>query len=156
MGSIAEMIVRNEPSQESLAQAEQWAMKGLEVAVKTRKDSKELIPICEVSYAVQLFNMASLRAVSPRPMICIVDSDHLDRLVETSTRRRISSHAVQIKPRLSVISLSWRHPTVPSKKLVHVHNLNPHEIKYHRRPRCRDKAVMEIIDGREKDTAVML
>jgi hypothetical protein len=68
MTSISEMIVRNKLTRESVQQAEQWAMKGLEVVVATRKASKEPIVICEVSYAVQLFNMASLRAVSLRFM----------------------------------------------------------------------------------------
>jgi len=64
MTSISEMIIRNQLSRETVQQAEQWAMKGLEVVVATRKASKEPIAICEVAYAVQLFNMASLRAVS--------------------------------------------------------------------------------------------
>ncbi|KAF5356961.1 hypothetical protein D9756_006584 [Leucocoprinus leucothites] len=63
MTSISEMIIRNTLSHESVQQAEQWAMKGLEVVVATRKASKEPIPICEVAYAVQLFNMASIRAI---------------------------------------------------------------------------------------------
>ncbi|EKM77321.1 hypothetical protein AGABI1DRAFT_115251 [Agaricus bisporus var. burnettii JB137-S8] len=63
MTSISEMIVRNKLTRETVQQAEQWAMKGLEVVVTTRKASKEPIGICEVSYAVQLFNMASLRAI---------------------------------------------------------------------------------------------
>ncbi|KAL9709556.1 hypothetical protein Ac2012v2_007295 [Leucoagaricus gongylophorus] len=63
MTSISEMIIRNKLSRESLQQAEQWAVKGLEVVVTTRKASKEPIAICEVAYAVQLFNMASLRAI---------------------------------------------------------------------------------------------
>ena len=64
MTSISEMIIRNQLSRETVQQAEQWAMKGLEVVIATRKASKEPIAICEVAYAVQLFNMASLRAVS--------------------------------------------------------------------------------------------
>jgi len=63
MTSISEMIIRNNLSRETVQQAEQWAMKGLEVVVATRKASKEPIGICEVAYAVQLFNMASLRAI---------------------------------------------------------------------------------------------
>ncbi|KAJ3560148.1 hypothetical protein NP233_g11025 [Leucocoprinus birnbaumii] len=68
MTSISEMIIRNNLSRESVQQAEQWAMKGLEVVVATRKATKEPIPICEVAYAVQLFNMASIRAVSSYPI----------------------------------------------------------------------------------------
>jgi len=64
MTSISEMIIRNQLSRESVQQAEQWAMKGLEVVIATRKASKVPIAICEIAYAVQLFNMASLRAVS--------------------------------------------------------------------------------------------
>lgn len=64
MTSVSEMIIRNQLSRETVQQAEQWAMKGLEVVVSTRKASKEPIPMCEIAYAVQLFNMASLRAVS--------------------------------------------------------------------------------------------
>jgi len=63
MTSISEMIIRNKLSLETVQQAEQWAMKGLEVVVSTRKASKEPIAICEIAYAVQLFNMASLRAI---------------------------------------------------------------------------------------------
>ncbi|KXN89334.1 hypothetical protein AN958_05832 [Leucoagaricus sp. SymC.cos] len=63
MTSISEMIIRNKLSRETVQQAEQWAMKGLEVVVATRKASKELVPMCEMAYAVQLFNMASLRAI---------------------------------------------------------------------------------------------
>jgi len=63
MTSVSEMIIRNQLSRETVQQAEQWAMKGLEVVVSTRKASKEPIPMCEIAYAVQLFNMASLRAI---------------------------------------------------------------------------------------------
>lgn len=77
MTSISEMIIRNKLSRESLQQAEQWAVKGLEVVVTTRKASKEPIAICEVAYAVQLFNMASLRAVSSSGHIVSLASHNL-------------------------------------------------------------------------------
>lgn len=108
MTSISEMIVRNKLTRETVQQAEQWAMKGLEVVVTTRKASKEPIGICEVSYAVQLFNMASLRAVCLH--IAFSASVHLltddFRLEATSTKLKISLRARQTK-RNSLDTSPW-------------------------------------------------
>ncbi|KAF9010013.1 hypothetical protein BDQ17DRAFT_1388040 [Cyathus striatus] len=63
MGNISELIMRGNPSQDSLAQAEAWAQKGLEVADKERKGFRKHA-ICDVAYAVMLYNLAMVREMS--------------------------------------------------------------------------------------------
>ncbi|KAF9036213.1 hypothetical protein BJ165DRAFT_1533064 [Panaeolus papilionaceus] len=63
MGNVADLILRRSTSSEAIAQAESWAKKGLEVTSAARM-SRSAIDVCEVAYAVLLYNFAMIRELS--------------------------------------------------------------------------------------------
>lgn len=62
MGNVADLILRRSTSSEAITQAESWAKKGLEVTSAARM-SRSAIDVCEVAYAVLLYNFAMIREV---------------------------------------------------------------------------------------------
>ncbi|KAF8149961.1 hypothetical protein B0H34DRAFT_802091 [Crassisporium funariophilum] len=65
MGNIAELILHNGLSPEAVLQAESWAQKGLDVVTSARQFStSNKHDVCEVAYAVLLYNVAMLRELS--------------------------------------------------------------------------------------------
>ena len=64
MGNIAELILRTRNDSEAIMQAEAWANKGLDIAMRTRKSTFSKHEVCEVAYAAMLYNLAMIRDVS--------------------------------------------------------------------------------------------
>ncbi|TFK38114.1 hypothetical protein BDQ12DRAFT_606466 [Crucibulum laeve] len=63
MGNIAKLILRKDSSKETIAQAESWAKKGLEVADVSRKSLRKH-EICDIAYAMMLYNLAMIREMA--------------------------------------------------------------------------------------------
>jgi hypothetical protein len=66
MGHLSELIIRGgkgAPS-ERLQQAEAWARKSLSIAQNTKRLSPHQIPMCEIAYAVALFNVGMMRELA--------------------------------------------------------------------------------------------
>ncbi|PFH49556.1 hypothetical protein AMATHDRAFT_147399 [Amanita thiersii Skay4041] len=75
MSSISELIMRADPSNQGIAQAETWARKAFGIINEARAElqdgSKKWIggtqasdPTCEIAYAVSLFNIGALREMA--------------------------------------------------------------------------------------------
>ena len=75
MSSISELIMRVNPSNEGITQAESWSRKALDITTDTKTklqlESRKLFsrtpgtdPVCELALAVNLFNIGVFREVS--------------------------------------------------------------------------------------------
>ncbi|KAF8633509.1 hypothetical protein AX15_001416 [Amanita polypyramis BW_CC] len=75
MSTISELIMRANPSNEGIAQAESWSRKALDITTDTKKkleqESRKWFsgvsgtdPVCEVALAVSLFNIGVLREMA--------------------------------------------------------------------------------------------
>lgn len=66
MGHLSELIIRGGtgPPSERLQQAEAWARKSLSIAQNTKRLSPHQIPMCEIAYAVALFNVGMMRELA--------------------------------------------------------------------------------------------
>ncbi|KIY64987.1 hypothetical protein CYLTODRAFT_380096, partial [Cylindrobasidium torrendii FP15055 ss-10] len=63
MGHLVDLILRKpgKLTPEKHHQADAWAKQGLMVIQKTRKESQEMVPLCEVAYSSALFNVGLMR-----------------------------------------------------------------------------------------------
>ncbi|KAG6837089.1 hypothetical protein H0H93_014981 [Arthromyces matolae] len=66
MANLSELIIRNEPKipEETLHQAEAWALQGLQITMKAKEKLSTINPTCELAFAVALFNVAALRRMA--------------------------------------------------------------------------------------------
>lgn len=95
MGNVADIILSRGANDETIAQAESWAKKGLDVATTTRSKMRTKHQVCEVAYAVLLYNVAMTREVSLnfRSRLPTIPNPRHSYLVMSLTRGNFSNKA---------------------------------------------------------------
>ncbi|KAG6918410.1 hypothetical protein DXG01_014815 [Tephrocybe rancida] len=82
MANLSELIIRSQTkvNEETLHQAEAWALQGLQITMQAKEKSSSINPTCELAFAVALFNVAALRRMAG-------DNDEAKRLFTLSLKQ---------------------------------------------------------------------
>jgi len=127
MAHISWLILLKYPSNEIppevLKQAESWAKKGLDVAQSARRSLSVKEEICEVVYAMLLFNLGMMREVSVQLLMywLVLTDSHSSQVIRT--RRKLFSTRVWN----SLWRLALRKVSLRRKKLSAILGLGLHK-----------------------------